>query len=376
VVRTDHDLQVAQLVAAQQEALFRELSRRIGTVGSSKMTGRFEVRVFREQERYLKELGPDAVGTGGLYVYQKKMLAAWGSPERLEWILEVLRHEGTHQFVMHFIGMEVPVWLNEGLAVFYEHSRFKNGRLELGEVPLKRVVRLKKAIKAQEFISLDRMLRMSAREWVDAVHVAAPHAGLQYDQAWAMVHFLAFANNQRYRGPFTQFIYSISRGRRAYLAWGEAFGTNFDAFEQRWKEYIGGLDAVENLPCRDRLRVLGYLVARFHKKYPEAVKDMPAFRKSLLDKALPWWSVRPAWGVTISRYDREGIALLFRCPADDRKNVETSYELVPGKDGGPPVIRCDHHIGYLLETRYEQDANDGGFSVKVITKPNLVRTDR
>jgi len=376
ILHTDHEAEVAQLIAAHQEALFRELYRRMGTIRPHQMTGRWNVKVFRKEKRYLKELGPTAKGSQGLYVHAKKLLAAWGPPERLEGVLETLRHEGTHQFVVHFIGPGVPVWLNEGLAVFYQHSRFENGRLALGEVPPKRVIRLKKAIQEQTIIHLDRMLRMSDQQWLDAVHAGASHAGLQYDQAWAMVHFLAFAAEKRYRGRLTRFIHYVSRGRESLRAWEKTFGTNFAAFERRWKEYVQGLEALENLPCRDRLQVLAHLMAHLYPKRPEAVKDLASFRKALMDGSLGRWSVSTGSGLTFSHDDREGVALLFRCPADHREKVDISYDLAPGEDGGPPVIRCTHHAGYVLETRHEKGANGAAFSVRVITKPHLARRGR
>ncbi|MFO8013767.1 MAG: DUF1570 domain-containing protein [Phycisphaerae bacterium] len=376
ILHTDHEPEVAQLIAAQQEALFRELYSRMGKIKPTKLTGRFKIKVFQSQGRYLKELGPGAIGSQGMYMHHKDLLAAWGPPEYLEIVLETLRHEGTHQFVMHFIGDQIPIWLNEGMAVFYQHSRFKDGRLELGEVPPKRVLRLKEAIKGHKVIHLGRMLRMSHMEWLNAVHMGGSHAGLQYDQAWAMVHFLAFAGRQRYRGPFTQFIYYISRGREPYRAWEQTFGTNFTAFEERWMEYIQGLEAFENLPCRERLQVLALLVLRFHKKHPEALKDIGTFRKALIEGTLGHWTMRSASGLTFKHDDPEGIALLFRCPADVCEKVDTSYELVPGKGGSPPVIRCSHHVGYMLQTHYERDSNEGAFSVKVITKPNLSKAGR
>jgi len=376
ILHTDHEPQVAQLIAAQQEALFRELYKRMGKIKPHQLTGRFKLKVFKSPARYLQELGPAAFGSQGLYMHSRDLLAAWAPPEHLEVVLETLRHEGTHQFVMHFIGPDVPIWLNEGMAVFYQHSRFKNGGLQLGDVPPKRVIRLKEAIEKHQIIHLSRMLRMSPYEWINAVHTGESHAGLQYDQAWAMVHFLAFAKNQRYRAAFKQFIYHLSHGRDAYHAWEKAFGTNFNAFEQRWVEYIQGLEAFENLPCRDRLEVLGKLVLRAYKKHPEVLKDLSAFRKALGDGTLGDWSMPTEAGLVFSRDDAKSVDLLFHCPADDRRNVETSYELVPPKGDAPPVIRCRHHVGYVLETVYERDSNDGPYDVRIVTKPDLGQADR
>jgi len=369
VLHTDHEPAVAQLIASHQEALFRELYRRLGTISPNKMSGRWTVKVFRKQQRYQEALGPTAKGSRGLYVHAKKILAAWGSPDHLEVVFETLRHEGTHQFVVHFIGPGVPVWLNEGMAVFYQHSRFEEGRLVLGEIPPQRLVRLKKAIKGGEIIHLDRMLQMSDQRWLDAVHAGGSHAGLQYDQAWAMVHFLAFAREKRYRGRLNRFIHYLSRGSQPLPAWKKTFGTDFEGFERGWKEYVLGLDAPENLSCRQRLRLLAHLVVHVYKKRPEAVKDLASFRKALMEGSLGKWSLETDSGLKLSHDDREGIARLFRCPADKRERVKISYELAPAKDGRPPVLRCTHHAGYVLQSRYEKKANGSDFTINVVTKP-------
>jgi len=371
VIQSDHSPEVAQLIASHQEALFRELYRRMGKIKPNPMTGRFKIKVFQGHMRYLQELGFGAMGSQGLYMHEKDLLAAWGPPEFLDVVLETLRHEGTHQFVMNFIGSDIPIWLNEGMAVFYQHSRFKNGQLELGKVPPKRVMRLQEAIKAHDTISLGRMLRMSNFEWLGAVNVGGSHAGLQYDQAWAMVHFLAFADRMKYRAPFTRFIYYISRGREPYRAWERTFGTNFLAFEQRWEEYVQSLNAIENLPCRDRLEVLGLIIRRFYKEHPKVTGDLAALRKALLEGKLGKWSFETFSGMTFSSDDTKRIALLFKCPADGRRNVDISYELVPGKEGRPPAVRCRHHAGYALETAPEEDSPGEGFPTGVITKPDL-----
>ena len=63
VLHTDHSPEVAQLIATQQEALFRELYRRMGKIKPTKLTGRFKLKVFKGQARYLQELGPSAIGS-------------------------------------------------------------------------------------------------------------------------------------------------------------------------------------------------------------------------------------------------------------------------------------------------------------------------
>src|ERR1041384_951847 len=45
---------------------------------------------------------------------------------------QVLAHEGFHQFLGYELGLEVPLWLNEGMAQYFETSYVANGRLHTG----------------------------------------------------------------------------------------------------------------------------------------------------------------------------------------------------------------------------------------------------
>ena len=47
---------------------------------------------------------------------------------------QVLAHEGFHQFLGYELGLDVPVWLNEGMAQYFETSYIAYGRLRTGLV--------------------------------------------------------------------------------------------------------------------------------------------------------------------------------------------------------------------------------------------------
>jgi hypothetical protein len=367
-LRTDLGADIGQTIATQQEVLYRELHRRMGSIKPRKMTGRFSVLAVGTYERYLSEVGADGQGSQGLYMPSSDLLAVWGPAERVDMILEVLRHEGTHQFVGHFIGHNCPVWLNEGLAVFYEHGVFKEGRLDVGRVPARRIASLKEAIEKRNFIHLDRMLRMSNQDWLSAVHSGSHGAGLQYDQAWSMVHFLAYGGGKKYQGPFLQYIYFVSRGRDSLTSWEKVFGANYANFEERWQEYILGLEVSGEVGCQRRLRMLGRILHANHAAHPE-IKDIATFRQMLLEGKFGRWALRSSDGLEVRSDDKERLADLFRCPEDDRRRAEVSYELAaPEKEGEPPVIRCRHHGQVVLETRYRESAG-GGVKVEVVSVP-------
>lgn len=364
VLETDYDSTAAQVIAGQQEALFRELYRRMGKTRPVGAIERMKVQVYRTEDRYRKALGGKGEGTQGLYT--GTALSAWGPPEELDGVLETLRHEGTHQFVGQFIGHTCPVWLNEGLAVFFQNARFDRGRLIIGQVPIVSANILKTALKDGKLMPVPKMLKMSYEQWIDAVRTKSDHAALQYAQAWSMVHFLEEGENGKYRAPFLQYVHYLSRQEPSEQAWQQAFGANTPAFQKQLHAYIKDLKPTCGLTCRAKLGMLGDWVLMAAKS-PQVLKDMKTFRTAALAGAFGGWTVTVA-GVKTEITDREGLKDLFRCPHDTSRGDAPSYKLVPGKPGEMPVVRCTHHAGVVLETKYVKD-DDGKWTTTVISRP-------
>lgn len=371
-IRTDLGEDVGQSVATQQEVLFRELYRRMGRIKPKIEFKRFNVLVFETSNRYLAELGDAVRGSRGVFDPTKDVLACWAGAGELDIILRTLRHEGTHQFVMHFIGPECPVWLNEGLAVFYEHGRFVRGRLEVGQVPPARVRIVRRAKAEGDLIPLREMLAMTNREWLGHVNMGSPKAYLQYCQAWSMVHFLAYADQTRYRQAFLQYIHYLARDVSPRSAWYKTFGRDYRGFRERWEAYIEGLEPSSEMECRLHLELLGWLLMKSHGKLPPP-EDMAAFQSAVLEGKLGSWHVRTGGGYVVDSADAEKLEMLFRCPNDRDKGASHSYALAASEGDGPPVLRCRHHAGLLLETRYVKNADGEYVDCQVVAVPSRDR---
>jgi hypothetical protein len=367
-VRTDLGEEVGQAVATQQEVLFTELYRRMGAGKPRVPFERLRVLVYERYERYVAELGGAVAGSRGVFVPAKDVLACWARADQLDVILQTLRHEGTHQFVLHFIGPDCPIWLNEGLAVFHEEAEFDRGRLTVGQVPPGRLNVVKRAMAEGRLIPLAEMLAMTGPQWLANVQAGGPRGPLQYGQAWAMVHFLAYADDKRYQRAFLQYIYYLSRNEGPERAWQRTFGPNTRAFQDRWEEYVRGLRASAGLDCRLNLRLLGWLLLQARGR-EDLVKDMATFRQAVLDGKFGAWRVQTSDGYALESGDREKVAALFKCSEDKRKDADTSYILVPGAEGEPPVLRCQHHGMTVLETRYVKDEKGQCAEVTVVARP-------
>jgi hypothetical protein len=369
IVKTDHKAEVGQLIASQQEAVFQELYRRLsGVKAGVQQIQRLQIVFFTTKEKYLEVMGKDGEGTQGRYIPGKNMISGWTPPEEIDNMLRTLRHEGTHQFVEQFIGPKCPLWLNEGLAVYFENSTMKDGQLMTGETPLAMVSPLKRAPETGKLIPLARMLNMAGEEWTAALKTQAPQGTLQYYEAWSMVHFLQGAENGKYRAPLLQFIYYIARSSPVTEAWDKTFGAgSAPAFEKRWQEYIKDLKPTGGLGCRGNLQILGFLLIKNQGVFPEW-KDMDEFYQAAMAGRLGGWVMTLGDGTKIDGgKDKDTMKSLFRCPEDLPVADKPDYELIPARDGQPQGVRCRHHQGFVMETTYVKNAK-GDWESKVVAR--------
>lgn len=155
-----------------------------------------------------------------------------------------VQHEGFHQFVHSVIKGEIPIWANEGLAEYFGESLFTGDSMVTGVVPAGRLARLKKTIESPGFKGIRTMMEMSHEEWNAAFSARGEDGpGSNYDTAWAMVHFMAHAENGKYQTAFSGFLIQMGSGK----SWEKAWATNFGSaagFEEKWKKYW--LDMPEN----------------------------------------------------------------------------------------------------------------------------------
>ncbi len=147
-----------------------------------------EKRVFRVflfsgragYDAYTKDLiGHEKKNTAGLYSRMVKQLLIWNLPD-LESMMRPVRHEGFHQYFDR-LASDTPVWLNEGLAEYYEGSKLVKGAWSDGEIQAQHVETLAK----KGLVPLKEFVRIRP-----SVFYGEETARASYAEAWALVHFL------------------------------------------------------------------------------------------------------------------------------------------------------------------------------------------
>lgn len=145
------------------------------TLGLSPLEERVHLFLFEQQntyESYLKKYFPNVPKRPALFIKQRGpgMVFARLGPE----FTVDLRHETTHS-VLHGVLPMVPLWLDEGLAEYFEMPAKKR---VVGHPHFAQVKRLAERGKAPPIESLERLGDLS--------HMQAGH----YRDAWAWVHFM------------------------------------------------------------------------------------------------------------------------------------------------------------------------------------------
>ncbi|HLQ36163.1 MAG TPA: DUF1570 domain-containing protein, partial [Planctomycetota bacterium] len=178
-VRTDLDTAAAARVADVLESVQVAYGRALGS--GSERRAPFTVYLFAGKagySAYLRDIvGELQVHTAGVYcpTLQQLLVYNHANPAIMR---ATVQHEGFHQY-LDSIGGDVPPWLNEGLAVYFETCVVTNGRL--GAAPMRSehlaTLRARGQVALAEFVQRD-----AGAFYGDAER--------SYAEAWALVYWL------------------------------------------------------------------------------------------------------------------------------------------------------------------------------------------
>jgi len=151
---------------------------------------------------------------------------------REDYALRTAFHEYTHAVTANSAS-NLPLWLMEGLAQFYEMTTDRGGgrRALIGAVPPELVATLRQ----QQFMPIDALM---AVDYASAVYNERDRRGLFYAESWAVVHYLTLGNRVR-GGQLTRYVTLLAAGTAQADAFQQAFQTDPRTLEREVREYIG-----------------------------------------------------------------------------------------------------------------------------------------
>jgi hypothetical protein len=282
-VMTDLDPALSADLCRRLDAMYVEYAKRLSDFDRGDEKQRFDVYLFARKLDYAKLTGNRFPNTAGVFMSGRNLLAAYLEGQGRTALRRTIQHEAFHQFAHSFVSPNLPVWVNEGLAQVFEESIWTGTQFAMGQVPPRRVRQLNDDLKNGRFIPFREMLALSDDQWADAFKDAG-RVDLQYNQAWAMVHFLIYAaddNGQpRFRGRFLKWLKAINQGQDARAAFVAAFSDNIDGFELRFREWAARLTPTAEAAFAENQEVLADMLVLLNEKGLR-FDDMEQFRKHL-----------------------------------------------------------------------------------------------
>jgi hypothetical protein len=222
-----HDLtaEEAAEVLLRMEAMVDEYSSRTRDF-SGRLNTKLPFMIFRKAGDYYSAGGMQ--GSAGQFDGEKLMAIAGDKLDNNTW--HTIQHEGFHQFAAAVIGGDMPVWVNEGLAEYFGEAIYTGDGFVSGVIPEYRRERIQKLLGEGKFRSVEQMMKMTLDQWNSKLAVT------NYDQAFAMVTFLAHGEDGKYQKAFGRFIVLLNKRVPWDKAWLQSFGSA-EGFEQRLTKY-------------------------------------------------------------------------------------------------------------------------------------------
>ena len=212
----------AILYFEQVRALFDKLAK-------SKDTPALPVRIIAfqsetEYEAYRSSDSADAFYVSGQdrdYIVMKSIASQF---------YPVAIHQYVHLLIKHS-GLDLPVWLNEGLAEVYSPLKAVGSQVQLGDILFGRVYELKnnKWLDFPTLLSVDRN---------SPLYDEKQKAGIFYSESWALTHMLSLSNE--YSKKFPDFLGLIKAGDSQAAVFEKIYGKTLSELQEELPIYMRG----------------------------------------------------------------------------------------------------------------------------------------
>jgi hypothetical protein len=261
-VHTDLDREFAGDLSRRMDAMYEEYQRRLAGFSASRSAPAMEVYLFQRRADYLRFTGERWKNSGGVYMSGRNLLAAFLEGQGRDALRRTLQHEAFHQFAQQAISPVIPIWLNEGMAQVFEEGIWTGEEFLIGQVPPRRLRQLQDDLRNKRLLPFAEILSMTPDKWSVALG-ADDHAdgATQYNQSWAMVHFLVHAKDaggrERYRARLIRMLELIHEGKNGEDALKKSFSDNIKGFQDRFAEWATALQATPEAQMIERQEVLG-----------------------------------------------------------------------------------------------------------------------
>ena len=368
-IHTDLDPELAADLGQRLDGMYDEYRRRLANFRVDASAPPLEVHLFRRQQDYLRFTGQRWRNSGGVYMSGRNLLAAFLEGQGRDALRRTLQHEAFHQFAHAAISPDIPVWLNEGMAQLFEEGIWTGSSFWLGQVPPRRIRQLQADLRHRRLRRFDHLMSVTPEQWAATLAGDHGHGATQYNQSWAMVHFLVQAKDgqgrEKYRTRLLRMLDHLHAGKSGKDAFETAFSANTKGFEDRFVEYARQLTATPEASLIERQEVLADLLMELRRQGRtfERVADLrdaavrARYTLRYSERGMEWTSDpdigayfcdaagRPFDAARLYFSPRPGAPLPdIVCRADDRLQFRTRFHPAAGAGGDGAAGKFEREV--------------------------------
>jgi hypothetical protein len=197
--------------------------------------------IYSSQDEFIGATGMSRF-TGGFYNTGTRRVTAYhGKFGTNGNTRTVLAHEGTHQFEHLVLGGafgNAPIWIIEGLAVFFESAYYNGKKVEIALVPRDRLMNLKRGGRSGTLISFYDLIRTPQPRFT----------GYHYAHAWGLIYYMLYGSDdkkirKKRAKAFSDLLFLAKKQKVQPEDTERVFGgpEKFKEFEEEWKKWIADL---------------------------------------------------------------------------------------------------------------------------------------
>ena len=247
----------AEPFRAHLDRVFQAFSKRFGVAQADGPP--MPVYLYRTPWQYkdaLRQHGINTAHSGGLYFRtdQHRALATFFRDRGYHEVFAVLQHEGFHQFADDRFGEALPLWLNEGLAQYFEDGLMVGNTFHVGLLNTYRLAVVQDALAGGHLDELRDMLSVDMDKLNQLLMHNPVRAYLLYGVWWSFVIFLIQGDNGAH-------LPVVHHALKQILATGQPQDiTPLSELEQSWHAFLRQAEPDPLSQTLTRMTVLGDLM--------------------------------------------------------------------------------------------------------------------
>lgn len=137
-------------------------------------------------------------------------------------------HEYVHLLVRHS-GLELPLWINEGLADLYSSLQHVGGKVVVGHAPPARIATLRR----EKWVPLEQVL---LADHESRHYTEKERAGKFYAESWALTHMLNLSHE--YRSELGDLVKLLTAGTSSVTALETVYGMPVEKLQRELHSYV------------------------------------------------------------------------------------------------------------------------------------------